>query len=90
MIRLESYYERHPFPFFIVHMAAIVALLVALISGVMLQFAAQAGTTVRAVHGISSAVLFVLFVIGAAEALVVKIGSIGKDNPGYRPKRVDG
>ena len=88
MTRLEDHYRLHPFPFFVVHMAGIVAFLASIISGIMVMTNPSPDSTAHMVHRISSAALLLLFVAGMAEAVIVKARSAGKgrSNPpfGYR------
>lgn len=88
MTRLEDHYRLHPFPFFVVHMAGIVAFLASIISGIMLMTNPSLDNTAHMVHRISSAALLLLFVAGMAEAVIVKARSAGRgrSNPpfGYR------
>lgn len=83
MTRLEDHYRLHPFTFFITHMAGIVAFLVVVVSGVLMMACPDVGEAARRVHGISSALLLLCFVVEAMEVVTVKVVGAGKANPSF-------
>ncbi len=86
MTHLEEYYQNKPYPFFIVHMIAIVGFVALLITSLIMLVAHNSGTAVIVIHKLSSWLLMIGLVISGVEALVVKLfAPSAKRKPfGYR------
>ncbi|WP_311553080.1 hypothetical protein [Propionimicrobium lymphophilum] len=73
MTYLEEYYQNKPYPFFIVHMVAIVGFVALVVTSVIMLIVSNAGAAVFLVHKVASWLLMIGLVVGAVEALVVKM-----------------